>query len=112
MSGGIGSVTDARLTMLAFAVTNWLIVWFLRFLPTPIKNPLIKVSIQLLLAITLSGAATGQVRVYRSLSEIRVLENDHFFMVAFIMEYAIGACILFASAFERRRRERNQGPTN
>ncbi len=111
MSGGIGSVTDARLAMLAFVVTNWLIVWFLRFLPTPIKNPLIRASIQISFAATLLGVVIGQIVLYEFPGGIRVLKNDQFFVVAFLGEYVIGLCILFCQRI-RASTERKKSRTD
>jgi len=48
----------------------------------------------------------AQMLLYQSLSGIRVLKNDRFFSVAVSMEGIIAIFLLFASAFERRRKEK------
>src|SRR5712671_73007 len=106
MSHGIYSVTGARLAILPFAALIWLMMWSLRFLPTPINNPLKRLIIQIFLAATLGGSVIAQMLLYKSLSRIRVLENDRFFNVAVSMEGIIAICFGFASAFERRRKEK------
>jgi uncharacterized membrane protein len=106
VSHGIYSITGARLAMLPFAALIWLTMWSLRFLPTPIKNPLKRIIIQIFLVVTLGGSVIVQMLLYKSLSGIRVLGNDRFFNVASYMESIIAICLLFASAFERRRKEK------
>jgi len=106
VSYGIYSITGARLAVLPFAALIWLIIWSLRFLPTPIKNPLKRIIIQIFLVVTLGGSVIAQMLLYQSLSGIRVLKNDRFFTVAVSMEAIIGICFGFASAFERRRKEK------
>jgi len=92
--------------MLLFAALIWLITWSLRFLPTPIKDPLKRLTIQIFLGATSGGSVIAQMLLYQSLSGIRVLKNDRFFSVAVSMEGIIAICLLFASAFERRRKEK------
>jgi hypothetical protein len=108
MSIGDSSLAEARLAMLAFAALLWFIAWSLRFLPTPIKNPVKRAAIQLVLATTVGANSVGQVMVYRALSGIRVLGENKFFIVAFLIEHVIALCLMFSSAFERRRQERNE----
>jgi len=112
VSHGIYSITDARLAMLPFAALIWLTMWSLRFLPTPITNPLKRFIVQVVLAAVLGGSVIAQMFLYKSLSGLRVLKNDKFFNAAVIMEGSIAICFLFASAFVRRRKEKEEGGAN
>jgi hypothetical protein len=98
------------IVMLPFAALQWTMVWCLRFIPLPIKNPLVRAITQIIFAGTLSVSAVAQIQLYRSLTGIRVLKNDHFFISTFVGEYVVGICILLTSARELRRKEERSTP--
>ena len=91
--------------MLPLAALQWSMVWCLRFI-LPIKNPLVRAIAQIAFAGTLAVCAVAQILLYRSLTGIRVLKNDHAFIPAFLAEYFVGICILMTSALELRRKEK------
>jgi hypothetical protein len=105
------SILEARLAMLPFAALLWVECWSIRFLPIPLKNPLIRVIVQVTLAALVVGNIWGQMSVYRSLSGIRGnLNDDNVFFALFLGEFVIGLCLIFSSAFELRRKVRNEHP--
>jgi hypothetical protein len=105
------SILEARLAMLPFAALFWVECWSIRFLPIPLKNPLIRGIVQVTLAALVVGNIWGQMSVYRSLSGIRGnLNDDNVFFALFLGEFVIGLCLIFSSAFELRRKVRNEHP--
>jgi hypothetical protein len=83
----------------------------MRFLPIPLKNSFMRVILQVTLATLVVGSIWGQMSAYRSLSGIRGnLNDDNVFFALFLGEFVIGLCLIFSSAFELRRKERNEHP--
>jgi hypothetical protein len=103
------SIVEARLAMLPFAALLWFMGWSLRFWPIPIKNPFVRVLVQLTAAVIIVGDILGQMSAYRSLSGIRGnLNDDNVFFALFLGEFVIGLCLIFSSAFALRRKERSE----
>ena len=110
MSIGNSSIIEARLVMLPFAVVIWLAAWSVRLFPSPIKNPVVRASVQSLFVAVFLGAAVGEMTMYRLVSGIRVLENDPFFLVSFSVEYLVAICVTitsFSVASKRQAKAKN-----
>ena len=102
------SLTIPKLTALPFAALEWFIIWLIRYLPTRIKNSVIRVLVQIAFGGSIFGVWLVQGTLYQSMTGVRILKNDHFFMGLTIIEHVVGVCLLYRIAFERRKKERTE----
>ncbi len=101
-------ITSARLVILPFAVFQWLVVWSLRYLPLPIKNQALKFVTIAMYSVGVFGAWIAQILIYRSMTGIYVVRNDHYFQAVFLTEHVIAIAIGFTSAWELRKKQKPQ----
>jgi hypothetical protein len=99
---------NAKLAALPFSALLWLVAWSIRFLPTRLKSHTIRLIAGLGLAAAEFGILWTQMSFYRSLTGIRVLTNDHFFMIMFFTETVVAICLVVRSASRLRDKEKNQ----
>lgn len=95
---------SARLAVLPFAGVQLFIFWLMRYLPVPIKNPLLRFIAIIVFPGAVFGIWAGQAVLYRTMTGIRVLKHDRFFMALSFIEYGINLCVLFWTAWERRKK--------
>ena len=99
---------NAKLVALSFSALLWLVAWSIRFLPTRLKSHTIRLIAGLSLAAGEFGILWAQMSFYRSLTGIRVLTNDHFFMIMFFTETVVAICLVLRGASGLREKEKNQ----
>ncbi len=105
-------LTVARLAVLPLALLEWLVIWLNRYIPVPIRNAPIRVLVQAVAGILVVTPWFFQTSIYRSISGVRVLGKDHFFMALTVTEHAVALGIMYRIAFERRKREQRDRKYN
>lgn len=106
-------LTPARLTVLPFAPTLWLYMWWVptsarrltRAWPRWLRVPLLGT----LIAAGFVGILLAQADVYTRMTGIRVLANDSYFLGLFLVEIAIGLLLGVRLAYKEQRGERPGG---
>ncbi len=96
--------------MLPFAVLQWLVVCFARFLPS-IKTRVVRLVAALTLAAGMFGTEMAQFHVYRSVTGIHGnLAHDNLFLTTILVlgTNIVSICIIFQGANVLRRKEKNQ----
>jgi hypothetical protein len=99
---------NAKLAVLSLSAVLWLVAWSIRSLPPPFNNQLTRSIVGVGLAAAEFGILWTQMLFYRSLTGIRVLTKDHFFMTMFIAETVIAIFLVLNSASGLRQKEKNQ----
>ena len=99
-------ITHARLIVVPFAIVIWLLTWSMRFIKTPISNPLKRVGVQSFVVAIYVGAIFIQFKAYQSLGGTYIIGKDHVFMGEFFVENIIALYLVLSSAFERDRKNR------
>ena len=99
---------NAKLAALPFSALLWFVAWSIRFVPTLLKSHPIRLIAGLGLAAAEFGILWTQMSFYRSLTGIRVLTNDHFFMIMLFAETVVAICLVLNGASGLREKEKNQ----
>jgi hypothetical protein len=103
---------NAQFAMLPFAAFQWVIAWSLRYVPIPIKNPVIRMVIILMTQMALLGSLVAQIKTYHAMTGINALANNRFIFTVIAPQCLIGLGILFHGAYTRRKKIRNNHGTN
>ena len=103
------TVLGFPLVVLPIVVLEWLVAWLVRYVPVPIRNPLIRVAVQLGFGGGGGGLALAQLRVYQLAAGWDALRGPNRFLAAFVIVQGIGLCVVFQGAWRRRKRERGKG---
>jgi len=103
------TVLGFPLVVLPIVVLEWLVSWLLRYVPAPIKNPLIRVPAQIAIGGAIGGLAIAQLRVYQLAAGFDALRGPNRFLAAFVIGQGIALGIGFQGAWQRRKRDRGKG---
>jgi hypothetical protein len=97
----------ARLAMLPLMLLCLAIAWSLRYIPLPIKNPLLRVPVQLVYAFGLAGSAIGQLYVFRSIAGIKgeLFRKDNLSFAILLIGLLVGLWLVFNSVAVRRKKQ-------
>jgi hypothetical protein len=102
-----GTINDARLAMLPLMLLCWAIAWSLRYVPFPIKNPLLRVPIQLIYAFGFGVSGVAQINVFRLRAGIRgeLFRNDNLSFIIVLVAGLIGLWLVFNSIAVQRKKQ-------
>jgi len=112
MSRMNGDIMKARAVLLLLTTVQGLLVWYLSFVPYPIKNALIRLGTALTLLVGWFVIWIVQLFQYQSMTGIRVVERDHFFMGVMFSQMIVCMAILVSVALVWRRKEKNEAEAN
>ena len=95
--------------MLPLMLFSWAIAWSLRYVPLPIKNPLLRVPVQLIYAFGVAAPAIGQLFVFRSMAGIKgeLFRNDNLSFAIFLIGPLVGLWFVFNSAAVQRKKQQS-----
>jgi len=98
--------------MLPLMLPYWAIAWSVRYVPLPIKNPLLRVPVQLIYAFGFGASAIGQIYVFRSMAGIKgeLFKNDNLSFAILLIGLLVGLWFLFSSAAVQRKKQQNVPP--
>lgn len=104
------SLRDARSAILPLAVAQWILVYCIYFVDKWCNGRTLKVLVgAVLLAVATCGVVFAQIDLYRSMANVPAdLTRDNFFFSVILVEALVSIGIVFAIAFAKRNRERNQ----
>jgi predicted Zn-dependent protease len=89
----------------------WAIGWSIRYVPVPIKNPFIRLAVQLSYGVPIGGIPIGQIYLYRYLTGIRNVSRDNVaFHIMQMAELAIFFIVVYRSALYMRTRQKQPDP--
>jgi hypothetical protein len=102
-------INDARFAMLPFILLWWAIAWSSRYMPFPIKNPLVRVPVQLIYGFGLMALTSGQLIVFRKLAGINgeLFKNDNLSFAIFLIGPLVSIGLVFNSVTVRRKRQQS-----
>jgi hypothetical protein len=102
-------INDATFAMLPFILLWWAIAWSSRYMPLPIKNPLVRVPVQLIYGFGLVALTAGQLIVFRKLAGINgeLFKNDNLSFAIFLIGPLVSIRLVFNSVIVRRKRQQS-----
>ena len=105
----LAPINDARLAMLPFIPLWWAIAWSLRYMPFPIKNPFIRVPVQLVLGFGLGALGAGPLFVFRSIAGTKgeLFKNDNLSFAIYLIGPLVGLWFMFNSAAVLRKKQQS-----
>ncbi len=89
---------EARLVMLAFAISLWLLIYFALTYALRIKSRPVRLAIGIFLCSVFIGLDICQMLVYAHMTGIRILKNDNYFYWPFLAEQLVSLGIVFVVA--------------
>jgi hypothetical protein len=104
MSGTSDPLTHAHLALVGLTLLLWVIAWSLRYVPLPIKDPLVRRIVQLIYGGGVGAFFIIEPMLYRTMTgnNGNLLKNDHFLSVI-VMTQAVGStCIALIALLVRR----------
>jgi hypothetical protein len=103
------AINNARLAMLPLMLLCWAIAWSLRYVPLPIKNPFLRVPVQLIYAVGYGASAVGQLIVFRSRAGIRgeLFRNDNLSFIIVMIGHLVGLWLIFNSVAVQRKKQKS-----
>jgi hypothetical protein len=102
-------INTARLAMLPLMLLCWALAWSLRYVPLPIKNPLLRVPVQLIYAFGFGASTVGQLFVFRSRAGIKgeLFRNDNLSFMIVAMADLVGLWLVFNSVAVQRKKQQS-----
>ena len=105
----LAPINTARLAMLPLMLLCWAIAWSLRYVPLPIKNPLLRVPVQLIYAVGFGASAVGQLFVFRSRAGIKgeLFRNDNLSFIIVVIADLVALWLVFNSVAVQRKKQQS-----
>jgi hypothetical protein len=99
------SSVSARLILFAFAVAQAILAWSIRFVPRPIKNPLVRAIVTVGVTTAAGLLVLEEMLQYSAATGHVPLKNDNFFVMGIVVQHVISLVIIFNSDSALRRKE-------